>query len=590
MLSYDSFKQEIVALLVTEIKKLSVSFGVTVEPNADDIFNTLTIPPDFLMGQAALPCFPFAKLFKQAPNKIAEALSAQLNAQPKKFIDKVTHVNAYLNFFAQFPQFADTLFHSVRNQSFFKPQFLAPAEKEKIIVEYSQPNTHKMMHVGHLRCLVLGDAVCNLLEYVGHDIVRATYPGDVGTHVAKILWYLMNPAPKPPPPSNQVLWLGEMYAKADDAVKALKGTPAEAPYKELVGQIFKQIAAQKGEYYELWKETREWSLNYLKEVYHWLNSHFDVWFFESECEAPSKELVKKKFAEGFFVQDAGAIGIDLSAHNLGFAMYLKSDGNGLYLTKDLDLISKKFADPKVTKSIYIVDARQKLHFQQLFKTAELMGYPQAARSVHLPYETVNTEGGAAFSSRQRNGLSLFELKDKMEEKVKLDYLARYQNEWSAEEIQKTAENVTIAALKYGMLKVDNQTQIHFVLNDWLRLDGDTGPYLQYVHARCCSILEKQGRANNQHGFVLHEQVEQELLFQLWRFNEFALQAGKQCRPSHLSNYLYDVAKCFNRFYEACSIKSSEGASKETRLALVEMTQSVIGKGLTLLGITPLERM
>jgi arginyl-tRNA synthetase len=211
----------------------------------------------------------------------------------------------------------------------------------------------------------------------------------------------------------------------------------------------------------------------MRDVYEWLGVSFDVWYTESECDKPSAELVRHKLAEGFFAQDQGAVGIDLSPWKLGFAMFLKSDGNGLYITKDLELLRRKFEDPAVTRSVYVVDARQKLHFQQLFKTGELMGYPQATKSVHLSYETVNTEDGTPFSSRALNGLKLMDLKRDMESKVTADYLERYRGQWSDEDIRRTAEIVTIGALKYGMLKVDNNTQINFVRDEWLRLDTST---------------------------------------------------------------------------------------------------------------------
>lgn len=584
-LIHDVFKKEISHLVLQELNEIYEKLNLDLETKIEEIAGLLSVPPDFSLGQAALPCFPFAKMLKQAPNKIAETLANNINLRPKHFLLESKCVNAYLNFFVNFEKLFE---HTLNNEE--KIEFLDPSEKEKIVVEYSQPNTHKAMHVGHLRCLVLGDAVCNLLDYMGHKSVRATYPGDVGTHVAKIIWYLTHPTKKELPTENKALWLGQMYAKADDTLKSMKGSEQEPQIKKDIAEILRQINSQSGDYYELWHKTREWSLDYLKEIYAWLNCHFDEWYFESECEAPSKKLVLKKFEEGFFVKDNGAIGIDLSPWKLGFAMYLKSDGNGLYITKDLDLISRKFADPLVTKSILVVDARQKFHFQQLFKTAELMGYPQATKSLHLSYETVNTEQGVPFSSRELNGLGLLDLKEKMEEKVTAEYLERYRNVWSNEEIKQTAQNVTIGALKYGMLRVDNNTQIHFSLSEWLRLDGETGPYLQYVHARCCSILQKLGNYSAAMKPHFIQEEEKQLFFLISRFNDFAIQAGTQCRPSILANYLYDVAKYFNRFYEVCSIKDSIEESKNTRLGLVSITKVTIKNGLQLLGIPAPERM
>jgi arginyl-tRNA synthetase len=587
---HDPFKSEIATLAYEALNDLSKKLNLSLSISILEIYQTLSTPPTFSLGQAALPCFPYAKIFKQPPQKIAQELSERLNQKTKLFVEHVQSEGPYLNFFCNFNRLGEHIDKEISNDCYFYKTLLSNTETEKIVVEYSQPNTHKALHVGHMRCLVLGDAVCNLLQYVGHKVVRATFPGDLGNHVAKILWYITHPTPKALPTENKTRWLGQMYAEADDAFKGAKGTPLEAEIKKDMSEILAQLSNASGMYYDLWKKTREWSLDELKAIYSWLNSYFDAWYFESECEKPSIKLVQKKYEEGFFVKDNGAIGIDLSQWKLGFAMLLKSDGNGLYLTKDIDLIMRKFSDPEVTKSIYIVDSRQKLHFQQLFKIAELMGYPQAAKSSHLSYETVNTEDGKPFSSRQLNGLQLTDLKEKMEEKVKIDYLQRYRGTWLDEDIQHTAENITIGALKYGMLRVDNTTQINFSLTEWLKLDGETGPYLQYVHARCSSIIEKLGVPSNKIEFCLTEIYEQELLFLLSRFHDHVLLAAQQYRPSLIANYLYDLAKSFNRFYENCPIRSAEHNAKQSRLKLVKITQAIIQQGLKLLGIPAPQKM
>ena len=188
------------------------------------------------------------------------------------------------------------------------------------------------------------------------------------------------------------------------------------------------------------------------------------------------------------------------------------------------------------------------------------------------------------------GLKLLDLRSAMEAKVTHDYLERYRGTWSDADIGKTAEEVTIGALKYGMLRVDNSTQVTFILDEWLKLDGDTGPYLQYMHARCCNILEKQGHPQSSNVVELHETEERALLFHLTRFNDFAQQAAAQLRPSVVAGYLYDLAKTFNRFYEACPIRSSEGALRNSRLLLVQSAARIMKQGLELLGIPAPSRM
>lgn len=460
---------------------------------------------------------------------------------------------------------------------------------EKILVEYSQPNTHKALHVGHLRNMVYGDTVCKLLAYAGNKVVRATFPGDMGTHIAKSIWYIQSRKLKIPA-QNEADWLGEVYAESDDHMKSLAGTPEEAKAKTEIGAVLRELQDERGPAYELYRTTREFSLQQMREVYEWLGIRFDVWFYESECDKPSRELVLKKFAEGFFAKSEGAIGLDLNPYGLGFAMFLKSDGNGLYLTKDLELIRRKFEDSHADRSIVVVDARQRLHFQQLFKTAELMGYPQAAKSVHLSYESVTTPDGKPCSSRNLNGIQLSQLRSTMEERVTRDYLERYRGEWADDDIQETAKIIALGALKYGFLKVDANVVIKFVMEDWLKLEGDTGPYLQYVHARCRSVLEKVGKPEQRARLVFEMPVEQELLVKLNEFNAVALVAAKNYRPSALAAYLFDLCRLFNRFYKECPIKTTSGDQRDTRLALVEATAAILRHGLGLLGIQAPERM
>lgn len=444
--------------------------------------------------------------------------------------------------------------------------------------------------------MVYGDAVCSLLEFAGHRVVRTTYPGDLGAHIAKCLWYIQFKEQGKLPSEGLAHWLGEIYAQSVEYLSALESPEKQAEallVRDQIGEVLQALQEKRGEIYDLYLKTREGSLQEMRRIYLWLDLEFDDWYFESECDEPSRDLVLRKAEEGFFQKSDGAIGLDLSAYGLGFALYLKSDGNGLYLTKDLELIRRKFADPEVTRSIVVVDARQKLHFQQLFKTVELMGYPQAAKSIHLSYETVTTLDGKAYSSRALKGVQLGTLREQMEKKVIQEHLGKYRtgdHPWSEEDIQTTAQKVTLGALKYGMLKVDSSTVIRFDLDEWLKMEGETGPYLMYVHARCCSVLEKLGSPAAQFEIQLDTTVEQELLFTLGLFEDRAMLAASTYKPSTLTSYLYDLSKLFNRFYKECQIKNTTGSQKETRLALVEATAKILERGLGILGISAPARM
>lgn len=615
---HEVFKEAAVCTAKNALDELAAEKGVELKATNDApaLSRLMGLPPQFEMGQAAMPCFPFAKELKMPPAAVAadlaKLINGRLGVQPQssdlessQLIERVEPAGGFLNFFVHMPNLAEHILPQILDGSLFRSPLYANGVREKVVVEYSQPNTHKALHIGHLRCLVLGDAVSRILEGAGHEIVKVTYPGDMGAHIAKTLWYLKNHYRGDIPSSHRGDWLGELYADAHSFVEERSKDSAQAQaIKAKIGDILAELQHGSGPYFELWKETREWSFAEMRDVYEWMNVHFDEWFTESECDKPSRDLVHEKLKEGLFKKDQGAIGIDLSPYKLGFALLLKSDGNGLYLTKDLELIRRKFTDRSVTRSIVVVDSRQKLHFKQVFKIAELMGYPQAAHSVHLAYETVNTaDGKKAFSSRTKNGVKLADLREQMEEKVKTTYLNRYHNAWTPEEINLTAEMVTRGALKYGMLKVDNNTPVNFDLNEWLRLDGDTGPYLQYVHARCLNILAKQegASAGNQdpklpngtessNQTTYSESTERELLIQLIRYFDALKSAAEQLRPAFLSTYLYDLAKAFNRFYEACSIKESTGKVRSSRLELVRATAQVMEAGLGLLGMDAPQRM
>ncbi len=575
------FKKSVVEALSKSLQQLAPGYTPT------HLEQSLAVPPNFAMGQLAYPCFPLAKELKNAPPKIAAQLVDLLKKDLPPLIQDVQVAGAYLNFFIKLNESAKDFAPNVESKNYFKETAHPP--REQVDVEYSQPNTHKALHLGHMRNLFYGDAVCQLLDRVGFKAIRSTYPGDLGTHIAKVLWYLKQlPRESWPTGEEKAIWLGKQYALSSQKLEEL---PEEAKTQATldIQDILKNLQDLSGPDHELYLETRQWSLDEMKRVYKWSNSHFDKWYFESECDVPSRELIKEYKDKGVFQLDKGAIGLQLG-DELGFALLLKGDGNGLYLTKDLELIKRKFSDPKTAKAIYIVDSRQKLHFKQLFKVAELMGFPQAKNSVHLSYESVNDESGAAFSSRDARGLSLEELRAQIDDIVKTNYLARHIGTWSEEEIHSTAEKITLAALKYGMLRIDPTSPIKFILSQWISLEGETGPYLQYVMTRCKSLLLK-GDFKKISTLDLVAPEEQELYYALYRYNEVVEAAGLEYRPNHLSNYLFDIAKLFNRFYKECSVLSaSEEHLKISRLSLVSMTLNVLEDGFKLLNIPTLDRM
>lgn len=546
----------------------------------ETIYRAIGPPPEQALGHYAFPCFILAKEAKTQPDSIAASLAEKIKTD--SVISNVNSQGPYLNFFITSQALGEMVVAQIIGEIFFSQTNVH--KKRKIMIEYSQPNTHKILHVGHMRNLCLGSALVNIQKYIGHNVVSVTYPGDVGTHVAKCLWYLKYKNKTPVPKENKGGWLGEIYTRATQEI-----TDGD---KDELTKILQEIHDQKGEFYQLWKETRQWSIALMNECYRWAETKFDLWFWESEVDAPSLTYAKKLFKQGKLIEDNGAIGIDLSEEKLGFCILIKRDGTGLYATKDIELAKIKFQNHKVEESIYIVDNRQSYHFKQVFKILEKLEFEHADKCRHLPYEMVELPDGP-MQSRKGNIVPLTSLISNMEDKIRSDYLNKYKDNWSDKEIASTTHAIAAGAIKYGMLKIENNRKIVFDMNEWIKLDGDTGPYLQYVYARIQSLLNKLGfdHKGKVPWQLLTKEEESALMVQLSSFNDVVLRCATQYKTSPLCSYLYSLGKIFNVFYVQCPIaKAGSKELKEARLHLAYACGKVIEQGLKILGINTPKRM
>lgn len=572
-------------------RELAQSLGPVIEStfkcsfSVEKVYELFAATPSKEAGDIAFALFLLAKEIKQSPAQAAKTLQDALMGLPT-FVKSTKAMGPYLNFFFDFNLIAQKLIPQIISGSYFEQKLteLTP----KTMIEYSQPNTHKEMHVGHMRNLCLGDALVRLHRYCGYDIIASTFPGDVGTHVAKCLWYLKYHFKGEIPLERKGAWLGAMYSKAHNKLEEEKGTEKEAENREKLTIILKELEKKSGEFYELWKKTREWSIELMQEVYAWAGVKFDIWYWESEVDSDSVKLIKEYQQKGLFVEDQGAIGISLDEFKLGFCLLLKSDGNGLYATKDIELARRKFQDYKIEKNIYVVDKRQEHHFKQVFKVLELMGFENATKCFHLQYDFVELPDGA-MSSRKGNIIPLQDLIDKMVSMIKEQYLNRYLNNWTSEEIDSTAKIVARGAIKYGMTRIDPSKKIVFDMQEWLKLDGESGPYVQYVYARINSMLQKLGPALTDE-LLIESSQEKELISILMNFHHVVQQATEQFRPSVLTAYLYDLARAYNSFYAECPVGSAPEPIKSSRLNLSQASALIIKKGLELLGIEAPEKM
>jgi len=562
-----------------------------------DVYVMLEKPPEDNMGDFALPCFKFAKALKLPPPKIASTLAEGLNNDISGWVAKTSTVNAFCNIYVNKNKMAASIIPNVLSGTAFDYPVAPKNTRPKVMVEYSQPNTHKEFHVGHLRNVCLGSALVKLFRYCGYNVTAANYFGDEGAHIAKCLWMMQKLGKNPSAQDDKGAWLGEIYVSATKSLDELKGDELAAAEKE-ISAVLAGIESKNGPWFELWKKTRTWSLDAFKSIYDWMGAEFDRDFFESEVSEESQSIVEEYLKKGVFKVDQGAVGIDLSEHKLGFMLARKRDGNTLYATKDLALARRKFDEFKIDRSIYVVASEQNHHFKQVFKTLELMGFAQASKCFHLSYGMVVLPDGK-MSSRVGNTVPFMKLKDSILAELH-QILAKYKNEWSGAEIQETAKRLCVGALKYGMLHADPTREIVFDIKDWLSFEGNTGPYLMYSYARTMSIIRKaedsgpkpwtaQEAASAK--FNLTAASEQELLRFVYDFNTVVQDATEQCRPSHLTTHLYYMCKAFNRFYSDVPVLKAESEEIiRMRLSLILAFALTLKQGLALVGITPPERM
>lgn len=560
-------KQQIIESIQKTLKKEKI--------NLENIENLIEIPPNPELGDFAFPCFSLSKVLKKNPNKIAEDLKQKIKLNNE--IEKIEVKGAYLNFFIDKISFAKELINEILKK---KENFGKSKSKKTKMIEFSAVNTHKAFHVGHIRGTSLGESLSRISEFSGEKIIRANYLGDTGTHVAKWLWCYTK-YHKDEKPKEDESWIASIYV---EAVKRLEKSPK---LKNEVEEINRRLElGMDKELNKLWKKTRKLSLDALEKIYSELNTHFNIYYFESEAEERGKEIVKELVKKGIAKISDGATIIDLEEYGLGVVVLIRRDGTVLYGGKDLALVEKKFNDFKLDKSIYVIGNEQDLYFKQLLKIFELMEKEESGKVYHVSFGMVRLPHGKMSSRTGENIL----YSDFLSEVI--NYAKKRINERSKKlgkkELEKRALVVSIAAIKYSMLKQNPNKNIIFSKVDALNFEGDTGPYLLYSFARANSILKKAKNKNKNPEIKKLNSSEIALSKKLSLFPETIVNAHKNYNPSLVANYSYELSKTFNEFYHASPVINSE--NETFRLNLVKAFKIILENSLNLLGIKTLEEM
>ncbi len=565
--------------------------------SSDDIGRMLEKPPQVDMGDFALPCFRFAKLLSKSPQLIASSTAEALNKGADGWLAEAKPFGAFLNISIHQFVLAKHILSSTKTGEYFKNVMSDPDRAgERVMIEYSQPNTHKLFHVGHLRNVCLGHSLTRIFRYCGYDVVPVNYIGDEGTHIAECLWHAQRSGGQPPTgKSERVAWLEQHYASAKLLLAETSDDNDKAAFQREIGAILAEFEEKKGPFYEQWLETRAWCLEEFDRIYHWLSVDFAKIFFESEMTDAAQSIVTRFYEQGVFVKDQGAIGINLEADKLGFLILRKSNGTVPYASRDLALAERKFKDYAVSRSVYIVASEQNLHFQQVFKTLEKMGFDRAKDCFHLSYAFVRIPGGK-MSTRKGNAIHFTLLQENLSEAFQ-EQLQKYQDQWSGDELQKTEKQLSVGAIMYGMLRSDPAKEIIFDIKEWTAFEGDTGPYLMYSYARAKSILRKLDSAvldtpwEDIDWNLIDHPAEHSLLRHMYDLNDVVQSSCENYRPSTLANHLFYMCKELNRIYASVRINDAENLkSSAARAKLLEGFCISLKQGLYLLGIEPPERM
>ncbi len=542
------FKKEIISL----IKKQGLDQSL------------IEAPKDPKLGDYAVPCFTLAKKYKKSPAEVAKSLKEKL--KPSKSIEKIENHGPYLNFFIK---------KQILNKSIIETKPKTKKIKKTIVIDFSSPNIMKPFNIAHLRSTMIGNSLYKIHKHLGYKVVGVNHLGDWGTQFGKMIYAFEKWGNKTQLKKDPINYMLKLYVKFHN--QAEKTPKLVDKGREWFSKLEK--GDKKARLY--WKQFKELSVKEYEKTYKRLNVKFDSWageaFYEQYLESTVKELKRKNLLK----ESEGALIVNLKKQNLAPCLIKKSDGSTLYATRDIATAIYRAKKYKFHKNLYVVDVRQSLHFQQFFKVLELSGYKWAKDCEHISFGMMNFKG-LVMSTRKGRVVLLEKLLDESVDKVLKIIKKKNPN---LKNKKKVAEQVGIGAIVFWDLSHDRVKDITFEWDKVLDFEGETAPYIQYTHARACSILRKAKNNYKPDYNKLIDEKERNLIKHISLFEESVQQAAKQYKPHVLAKYIYELAQKFNEFYNRCPcINIDDKQLSKARLNLVRKTKDTIKQGLELLGI------
>lgn len=545
----------------------------------EEIVALIEVPPNKEMGDFAFPCFKLAKVFRKAPNMIAADLAENIEA--KGAISKVMPLGGYVNFFVNKSQLAETVINDVLTKK-EKYGHTDLGQEKAVVIDFSSPNIAKPFHIGHIRTTVIGNALYKIYDSQGYNVVRVNHLGDYGTQFGKLIVAFKLWGSKEAVEANPIPELLKLYVKFHEEAEQKPEMEDEAR------AWFTKLENGDEEAKALWQWFRDESLKEFARVYDLLDIEFDSYAGESFYSDKMGVVIDQLKEKGLLVQSQGTNVVDLEEFNMPPALITKNDGSTLYMTRDLAAAIYRKNTYDFDKCIYVVGSQQSLHFQQLFKVLELMGYEWSKDLIHVPFGMVALEEGT-MSTRKGRVVFLEDVLKQAVEKTKEIVLSKNPN---AKNVEQIAKQVGVGAVVFQELSNSRIKDYTFSWSRTLSFEGETGPYVQYTHARCCAVLrkaEEEVTADINYD-LLSEGDGAEVLKVIGSFNKSILAAMRKNEPHIITRFVLDLAQAFNKFYHDNPILVDDVEVRKARLALVAATRQTIENALALLGMHAPERM
>lgn len=543
----------------------------------------LETPPDPKMGDFAFPCFTLAKEWKKPPKEVASDLCERI-----KISDNIRRIEAagpFLNFYINETKLAGVLLKEILESG--EAYGCAGDTSGLVLVESPGPNTNKPLHLGHLRNMLLGQSISRIIRCTGKDAHIVNVVNDRGIHICKsMLAYKRFGSGETPETAGKKPdhFVGEYY------VRYSKEADNEPGMEKEIQDMLAKWEKGEPETIDLWKRMNAWAIEGFRQTYARLGFEIEKEYYESDTYKGGKDIIIKAYEQGIFAKDEdGAIIIDLEDKGLGKKVLLRANGTSVYMTQDISMAKLRHEDYGFDEMIYVVASEQKYHFQVLFEIFRRLGWDFADSCYHFAYGMVSLPEGK-MKSREGTVVDVDDVLDDMTARAEQEVRERYED-LSDEEVKERAEMIGMAAVRFFFLRYDPLRDFAFNPKESLSFEGETGPYVQYTHARICSILRKSPTAKPVlEPKWLSEMEARRLVKMLYAYPERIKESAAKHNPSIISRYLLDLCQLFNEFYHKYPILKEEKKVRDARLVLIDSIRQVIRNGLQLLGIDAPQRM